>query len=68
MRRAVVVVWAPLVVVAAAAFGAEYRVLGSTDLSNWQPLGVVTNTYGTSQFTDEGATNTSVRFYRAVTP
>jgi uncharacterized repeat protein (TIGR02543 family) len=47
-------------------FGAAYRIDGSTDLVQWTPLGTITNTYGTVQFTDPAATNTPHRFYRAV--
>ena len=46
-------------------FGAQYRVDGSTNLTDWSPLIVLTNIYGKSQFTDPAGTNTPYRFYRA---
>jgi hypothetical protein len=46
-------------------FGAQYRIDGSTTLTDWSPLIVLTNTYGKSQFTDPAGTNTPYRFYRA---
>jgi len=47
-------------------FGASYQVLGSVNLTNWLPLGVVTNPFGTVQFTDSAATNSAQSFYRAL--
>ncbi|MCX6924582.1 MAG: hypothetical protein NT154_15410 [Verrucomicrobia bacterium] len=47
-------------------FGTNYAILGSTNLTDWTPIGVVTNTYGTVQLTDPAATNLSHRSYRAV--
>jgi hypothetical protein len=47
-------------------FGAQYQMLGSTNLLDWLPLGIATNSYGTVQFTDGAATNLPARFYRAV--
>ena len=47
-------------------FGAAYQILGSANLLDWLPLGVVTNQFGTVQFTDSGATNMQQRVYRAV--
>lgn len=47
-------------------FGAAYQILGATNFADWLPVGVITNTYGTSQFTDSAATNLPRRFYRAV--
>lgn len=47
-------------------FGAAYNILSSTNLLDWSPVGVVTNTLGTVQFTDPGATNSPARFYRSV--
>jgi hypothetical protein len=49
-------------------FGTRYTILASTNLAEWTEAGTVTNTYGTTQFTDEAATNTPHRFYRAVSP
>jgi len=47
-------------------WGTVYRIDGSTDAVQWTPLGWVTNTWGTSQFTDPWSTNLPQRFYRAV--
>jgi hypothetical protein len=47
-------------------FGAVYQIDGSTDLSEWTPLGKVTNDWGTVQFTDGTGTNRPQRFYRAL--
>jgi hypothetical protein len=47
-------------------FGAAYEFLGSTDFSNWTPLGTVTNDWGTAQFIDTAATNAPANFYRAL--
>jgi hypothetical protein len=46
--------------------GAHYRIDGSTNLMDWTGLAVLTNTFGTTQFADETATNTPLRFYKAV--
>jgi formylglycine-generating enzyme required for sulfatase activity len=46
-------------------FGQAYQIDASTNLVEWQPLTTITNVYGTTQFTDESATNTPRRFYRA---
>lgn len=46
-------------------FGAVYDVEASTNLPNWYSLGLLTNTYGTSQFTDFSATNDAT-FYRLI--
>jgi uncharacterized repeat protein (TIGR03803 family) len=48
--------------------GDIYRVLGSTNLLNWQTLASVTNLTGTMQFTDPDTTNYHQRFYRLVMP
>lgn len=48
--------------------GDVYRVLGSTDLLNWQTISSVTNVTGTVQFTDASATNFNCRFYRLLMP
>ncbi len=47
-------------------FGGHYRIDGSTNLVEWTELVVLTNTYGTTQFVDESATNMPQRFYKAV--
>jgi hypothetical protein len=46
--------------------GTNYTILGSTNLTDWTPLGTLTNTYGTVQLTDPAATNLAQRFYRAL--
>jgi hypothetical protein len=46
--------------------GAAYQILGSTNLIEWAPLGVVTNPFGTVQFKDGAGTNAGQRFYRAL--
>lgn len=48
--------------------GDVYRVLGSTNLVDWQTIASVTNVAGALQFTDPGATNFNHRFYRLVMP
>jgi alpha-tubulin suppressor-like RCC1 family protein len=48
--------------------GDVYRVLGSTNLHDWQTITSVTNLSGTMQFTDPGAAGYSRRFYRLVMP
>ncbi len=47
-------------------FGAAYEFFGSTDLNGWSPLGIVTNAWGTVQFTDGEAATNAHRVYRAV--
>jgi len=47
-------------------FGGHYQIDGSTNLVEWMELWVLTNTFGTTQFKDEAATNTPLRFYKAV--
>jgi hypothetical protein len=47
-------------------FGTAYQILGSTNLSDWLPLAVVTNQFGTVQFTDDSVSGSGQRFYRAV--
>ena len=44
----------------------RYAIDASTNLLNWITLINLTNTYGSSQFTDSGATNRPMRVYRAV--
>lgn len=46
--------------------GEAYQVFGSTDWSEWVPLGTVTNDWGTMRFVDGTGTNLPQRFYRAV--
>jgi hypothetical protein len=46
-------------------FGTAYEIFGSTDLDGWTLLGVVTNAWGTVQFTDTGAATNTHRLYRA---
>jgi hypothetical protein len=47
-------------------FGVPYRIDASTNLTDWMPLLILTNTFGQAQLTDPAATNTSHRFYRAL--
>jgi hypothetical protein len=47
--------------------GIASRIDGSSDLSNWIPLGWLTNDFGTSQFLDPAALTNAAQFYRAVT-
>jgi hypothetical protein len=44
--------------------GARYEIDTATSLGNWAPIATVTNSFGTSQFTDLSATNGLQRFYR----
>jgi hypothetical protein len=44
--------------------GLIYQIQGSSNLGTWTDLGVVTNTSGTTLFTDLSATNLPQRFYR----
>lgn len=46
----------------------NYLVESSTNLLNWSPAALLSNTNGTVLFTDLGATNSSQRFYRATLP
>jgi alpha-tubulin suppressor-like RCC1 family protein len=48
--------------------GDVYRVLGSTNLRDWQTIASVTNLSGTMQFTDPGSAGYTRRFYRLVMP
>jgi uncharacterized repeat protein (TIGR03803 family) len=43
-----------------------YRIDGSTDHTHWVPLTNLTNTTGSVEFKDTGASNTLQKFYRAV--
>lgn len=47
-------------------FGAAYQFFGSPGWSGWTPVGMVTNTWGTVQFTDPVGINTARQFYRAL--
>jgi hypothetical protein len=49
-------------------FGQAYQIDASTNLVDWAPLTILTNAYGTVQFTDDWATNSALRFYRASAP
>jgi hypothetical protein len=42
-----------------------FQIVGTTNLSAWVNLGVITNSSGEVQFLDSGATNLNSRFYRA---
>jgi len=44
-------------------FGGQYQIIGSTNLSDWTPLGMLTNTYGLTQFVDANGTNAPLGFY-----
>jgi hypothetical protein len=46
----------------------NYLVQGSTNLIDWESLGVVANTNGTVEAFDSGATNYSRQFYRVLVP
>ena len=48
--------------------GDVYRVLGSTNLHDWQTIVSITNLSGTMQFTDPGSAGYTRRFYRLVMP
>jgi len=43
-----------------------YEILASSNLVNWQSLGLLTNTFGESQVTDISATNSAHKFYKAL--
>jgi hypothetical protein len=45
--------------------GSGYRIDGTTNLTDWQAIGTLTNVYGVVQFTDPAGTNLPRRFYRA---
>jgi len=45
--------------------GQNFQILGSSNLTSWQVLGTVNNTYGESQFTDSGSLGCSCRLYKA---
>jgi len=42
-----------------------WQILGSTNLSLWETIGAITNSFGEAQFTDPGAPDFSMRFYKA---
>ena len=50
------------------ASGYNYLIQASTNLASWTPFAVVSNADGTVQFTDNTATNSSQRYYRALLP
>jgi internalin A len=45
--------------------GLRFEVQASTNLTNWSPLGIITNTLGSATYIDHLVTNFSTRFYRA---
>ena len=45
-----------------------YLVESSTNLLNWSPAALLSNTNGTVLFADPSATNSNQRFYRATLP
>ena len=47
--------------------GIACRIDGSTNLSNWAPLGWLTNVFGTTPFLDTSALTNTAQLYRAVT-
>jgi uncharacterized repeat protein (TIGR02543 family) len=47
-------------------YGGAYRMDTSSNLFDWVPGAIVTNTYGTLQLIDASATNASQRFYRGI--
>jgi hypothetical protein len=49
-------------------WGIAYRIDGCTNPPLWTPLGWITNTFGTVQFTDTAAAPNTHRLYRAVFP
>lgn len=44
---------------------ATFQIFGSTNLTNWDWLGWLTNSFGEAQFTDPTATEAARKFYRA---
>jgi len=46
----------------------NYLVQSSSNLVDWIPAAIVPNTNGTALFSDPAATNSTKRFYRAVSP
>ena len=47
-------------------YGARFQIDCSTNLLDWVALSVLTNTYGTAQFFDTGATDSPKGFYRSL--
>jgi hypothetical protein len=47
-------------------YGAHYEIDGSTSLTSWTSLGMLTNSFGTIQWLDPSASSLTGRFYRAV--
>ncbi len=45
-------------------FGTEFSVQASTNLLDWTTLSVISNAFGAVGFTDPGATNLNMRYYR----
>ncbi len=48
--------------------GYNYTVQASANLTDWVPIAQLANTNGLVRFNDQGSTNYSQRFYRAVVP
>jgi hypothetical protein len=48
--------------------GVSYRILSSSNLSDWSAFATVTAYGNTTQLLDQGAANVPLRYYRAVTP
>jgi len=48
--------------------GYNYLVQTSTNLNDWLPFALLSNTNGVVQFTDPATTNFNRRFYRAILP
>lgn len=45
-----------------------YLIQGSTNLTDWESMGLFLNTTNTAQFVDFAATNSAFKFYRAMMP
>jgi hypothetical protein len=48
--------------------GRNYRILSSTNLTQWSQAGSVTATNSSTQFVDQTAGSSAYRFYRVVSP
>ena len=48
--------------------GRNFLIQWSSNRSNWQPLGVLTNTSGTSSVLDSNTAGSPIRYYRAREP
>jgi hypothetical protein len=51
-----------------AATNFSYLIQSSSNLLQWTPTALLLATNGTAQFVDSGATNSRIRFYRALSP